>query len=269
MAFDLSHIPNLIAAVGALGLASMGVVESLGKTLLVYDTGNARQKQRVAGLPYAGYGSVQRLIKRVAPALKVTYGDQYASIIAEQYRNGRGGGQAPDTIRQGVRLGLPYLSQTKVVEVASAVWGLHDELTTQFARGLLAGRPATQAPPASSAATPAGAASPSDDAQAAQSLAARFATALDTAVDAAFNAAEADYQSWVRFWAGVAAVSMAIIYYVMNGDARLTDPASWIMPVLVGLVAVPLAPVAKDLSTGISQAITALGQIRSGGKTTS
>jgi hypothetical protein len=58
---------------------------------------------------------------------------------------------------------------------------------------------------------------------------------------------------------------MSVAYYAALPDAKthMWDPAYWFTPILVGLVAVPLAPIAKDLSTSISQALTALGQIRS------
>jgi hypothetical protein len=273
MSFDLSAIPALITAVGALGFASMGIVETLGKSLLVYDTPGARRRQLMGGLPYAGYGSVKRLIRRLGPALEVTYGDRYAVIIAEQYRNGRAAGQAPETIRQGVRLGLPYLSRTQAAKVIGQVWGLNNTLTNQLADALTSEKGPAEVPeppePAAAAApaAPAPAAPPAVppvDPNKALALAARFATALDTSVEAAFLSSEAQYQSWIRFWAGFAAVGLSVGYFAATKSVGTSwfDLTYWFKPVLVGLVAVPLAPIAKDLSTGVSQALTALGQIR-------
>jgi hypothetical protein len=265
---DPNSIATVITAVGALGVASMGVVETLGKALLVYDTKGARQRQSVAGLPYAGYGSVKRLVRRVGPALQVAYGDQYTSIIVEQYRNGRASGQCPETIRQGVRLGLPYLSAGQAESVIAVVWGLekalsHDFAVTLTARTVRSGdaTAADGSPPAAGATPPASSSGGSPEPQA---LAARFATALDTSVEAAFASAEATYQAWVRFWAGFAAVAMAVAFYAAQPDIAQNwkHLAYWFPPVLVGLVAVPLAPAAKDLATGVSNALTALGQIR-------
>lgn len=242
------QVPVLISAVGALGFAAMGMVEAIGKALLVFDVPWAKRTQRVFGLPYAGYGPVKRLIARVGPALEVSYGKNYAAILIGQYKAGRGAGQAPDTIRQGVRLGLPYLSATKAESVVSAVWGISSDLTHDFARSVTA-RGTDGAP----------AALPADTAQ---SLAARFATALDTSVQAAFDSAEQDYQAWARFWAGVAAVGLSLAYYATNPGTGGRTFGGWVLAALVGLAAVPLAPVAKDLSTSLSQALTALGQVR-------
>ena len=69
--FDMNSIPQLVAAVGALGLASMGIVDALGK-VFVFDSLSKKMRLKVFGLPYAGYGPVKRLVQKVAPALEVS-----------------------------------------------------------------------------------------------------------------------------------------------------------------------------------------------------
>ena len=54
----------------------------------------------------------------LTPALKLAYGDDWFDIIAQQYRSGRSQGRAPDTIRQGVRLGLPFMPVADAEQVA-------------------------------------------------------------------------------------------------------------------------------------------------------
>lgn len=249
--FDMNSIPQLVAAVGALGLASMGIVDALGK-VFVFDSLSKKMRLKVFGLPYAGYGPVKRLVQKVAPALEVSYGDRYAAVIINQYKAGRGAGQAPDTIRQGVRLGLPYLDEKAALRVVGAVWGMEPRLTKAFVASLRAGTIGATPPE-----------NPPDtdiSIAAAQTLAARFATALDTRVQSVFTSAEQDYQSWMRFASGITALVLAVIYNLAttNGKMELKD---WGMAVLVGLVAVPLAPIAKDLSASLSQALGALGQV--------
>jgi hypothetical protein len=246
---SLQDIPVLISAVGALGLAAMGVVEALGKALLVFDPLWIRRRGLPFGLPYAGYRKVRRLLIAVGPALEIAYGDKYAAIIAGQYRAGRGSSQAPDMIRQGVRLGLPYLSHDDAKRVVKAIWGMPDKHTERFVQAILKVQP------------PAGAPAPLE-----AGLAGRFSTALDTTVQAVFDSAEQVYQSWARCWAGIASVVLSLAYY---GAIAQHPPASdgkglagWFFAGIVGLAAVPLAPVAKDLSTSLSQALTALGQTR-------
>ena len=95
-----SQFGAAVAAVGAFGVAAFGLVESAGKAIAFNGF----------GLPYAGFGTVKHAIRNLKPALKVAYGDDYMEIISYQYRAGRSTGSAPDTIRQGVRLGLPFMS---------------------------------------------------------------------------------------------------------------------------------------------------------------
>jgi hypothetical protein len=255
----MKDIPGLITIVGALGIAAFGIVDALGKTVFVFDPPWARQRNLAYGLPYAGFGAIRRLLKRVEPAMKVTYGDAYGTILINQYRAGRSQGQAPEMIRQGVRLGLPYLSQTAAEGVIAAVWGMSSAQTAALAQALTAEKTADAAAPAAPDAGAAATAAP-------QALAARFATALDTSVQAAFASAEQRYQSWAQFWAGVAAVVLSLGYEGATAGwpwaAHTGSAGAWIIALLVGLAAVPLAPVAKDLSSSLSQALTALGQVR-------
>ena len=250
--FDIGEVPGYVAAVGALGIAAFGVVEALGKSLFVW----ARRGQRRAlGLPYVGFDKVDDLLRLVHPAMKASYGGDYRRIMLQQYRAGRSKGQAPETIRQGVRLGLPFVSHTAAIDVISALWGL-PPASAELLAGALAGPPAGSPP-----------LSPADTA-AAQALAARFATALDTRVQAAFEVAEQAYQAQAQLWAGLVAIFLSLGYQAAytnwNNPSEVLSHAA--IGLLVGLVAVPLAPAAKDLSSALSDALAALGKIRGGGK---
>jgi len=249
MTFSADQIPVFIAAVGALGVAAFGAVEAIGKTLFVFPIPGT---QHTAGLPYVGFGKVRALAVKVAPALKAAYGADYEKTLLLQYRAGRGGGKGPETIRQGVRLGLPFLGQDEAAKVISDIWGMPQASADLLAAALI------QSPAV-------GAAAPSEAAlQAAQALAARFATALDTRVQAAFDSAEEVYETRAQFWAAMVALGLSLGYEAIQPGAETLE--SWVLPVIVGLVAVPLAPAAKDLSSSMSDALSALGKLRGGGK---
>lgn len=253
MTFSADQIPVFIAAVGALGVAAFGAVEAIGKTLFVFPIPGINH---TAGLPYVGFGKVRALAVKVGPALKAAYGADYEKTLLQQYRAGRGGGKGPETIRQGVRLGLPFLGQDEAARLISEVWGLPHASAELLAAALIQS-PAQ--PPAG------GAAAPTDAAlQAAQALAARFATALDTRVQAAFDAAEEVYETRAQFWAAMVALGLSLGYEAIQPGAKTLE--SWVLPVIVGLVAVPLAPAAKDLSSSVSDALSALGKLRGAGK---
>jgi hypothetical protein len=99
------------------------------------------------------------------------------------------------------------------------------------------------------------------------SLLARFNGAIDAAMDGGFEEADQKYRNWSKLVSGLVAVALA----VWGGgliDANLTDhaktfgqylftPDFW-RAVLVGVIAVPLAPVAKDLTSAVQAAVTAM-----------
>lgn len=266
-AIRLEDIPIYIAAIGALGVASFGIVDAVGKALFVFDmpvpwapVENGRRRRASLGLPYVGFDKVRRLAHQVAPALRISYGEEYDRILRQQYRAGRGQGEAPDTIRQGVRLGLPFLSPAQATKVIDAVWGLPEAQAEALAEALTAEKRAAAAPAAEEADSV-------SKAQAdAQALAARFATALDTRVQAAFDLAEEVYQARARLWAAAIAILLSLAYHATTaGDLRASFVAGlqgWMIALLIGLAAVPLAPMAKDLASSLSDALGALGKLR-------
>jgi hypothetical protein len=53
------------------------------------------------------------------------------------------------------------------------------------------------------------------------------------------------------------AVALAVV-----GNATMSSPLHWTEAVLVGLLATPLAPVAKDLSTALATAVNTLQSVK-------
>ncbi|HEY4028999.1 MAG TPA: hypothetical protein VGM25_01530 [Caulobacteraceae bacterium] len=231
-----SQFGAAVTAVGAFGVAAFGLVESVGKAFAFNGF----------GLPYAGFGAVKKAIRHLGPALKVAYGDDYMEIISHQYRAGRSTGQAPDTIRQGVRLGLPFMSMEAATAVIDSVWdidapGAPKTNATALAAALQAVPPVP--PPPSGGVEP-------------QALAGRFATALDARVQAAFEVGEEHYEALAKLIAGMAAVGLAVGF-----DLGLGVPVPLPVALIIGIVAVPLAPVAKDVSSAMQNTLTAFKSI--------
>jgi hypothetical protein len=83
-------------------------------------------------------------------------------------------------------------------------------------------------------------------------LLARFGAVIDAALDAGFERWDQECQTTARLLAGVVAVVLAL---VANQLWQLTT--FW-DALLVGLIAVPLAPIAQDLTSGLSAAAAAL-----------
>lgn len=248
LTINWAQLGGLVSAVGALGLAAFGTTEALGKAFAFSFPGGAKEGA-FYGLPYTGLRTVRKMVEPLRPALSRAYGTGYMEIIAQQYRADRSSGRAPDTIRQGVRLGLPFLDLTAAAALISAVWDMEPRHAESLALAL-------QAEPLQSPIPPVGGVSPSAEADQMQALAGRFSTALDTRVNAAFALAEERYEARAKLIAGATAV---VLSYGFN--AGLHTGLHWQVVGLIGLVAVPLAPVAKDLSSSLQDALTAFKSI--------
>jgi hypothetical protein len=257
---DWSQFGMIVAAIGALGTAAFGVVESLGKVFA--GTYGREGHHGHFGLPYVGLAKVKTMARPLASSLKCAYGDDYAEIIAEQYRAGRSAGSAPDTIRQGVRLGLPFLGVDAAQKVIAAVWDLSPEMSRALAQALQALPPSGQAPAPTPPPTPASPPTPTPvppPIDPAVALAGRFAAALDARISAAFQIAEEQYEAAAKSWSGLAAIVLSIGLTVgLDGAFHLGHVVAAFG---AGLVAVPLAPVAKDLATSLQNALTAVKTI--------
>jgi hypothetical protein len=244
-----------IVAVGALGTAAYGVVEAFGKALVI----------KTWGLPFVGWPCARVVVREYATALKFTYGEHYEKILIQEYRNGRSTGRAPETIRNGVKLALPLMDPAEAQKIVEGAWGLPTASSQQLVAAL-------QAPPTGKAPTAA--------AQNAAVLAGRFGLAVDSRIAAAFTLAEERYQAFARLWAGFAAISLALLFNagmkgldcgaLLSGGRCSMGEADggfpWITATLIGAAAVPLAPIAKDLSGALTDALKAWRQVTSPGK---
>jgi len=252
-----TQLGTAVAAIGALGTAAFGIVESFGKVVAIAWTSGKSRKHYYFGLPYTGLGVVKHSMRSLLPALKCAYGEDYFDIIAEQYRAGRIDGAAPDTIRQGIRLGLPFLGVVDASAAIASVWHMDRAYAHALAHALQA-----PSPGATTAAT-----ATTDNTQA-QALAGRFAAALDARITAAFQLADERYETVAKTAAGFVAVGLALLFNWGLAPASATPPPflldgvySWWLALLIGLLAVPIAPVAKDLSSNLQNALTAFKSI--------
>ena len=84
-----------------------------------------------------------------------------------------------------------------------------------------------------------------------RSALARLETTIDARIDAALVLAEYQYVAQARVWAMVLALGIALGtgFYLVENMA---------LAFLVGITAVPLAPVAKDLASALQEAVKAL-----------
>jgi len=240
------YLGTVALAVGGLGAASYGVVDGLKFFPWIDLAGFERLfgSRRTAGGRH--WPTLQRAgLDPLLAALQTAYGADAIDLLKAQYRSGRAKGDLPRTLRQGVRIGFGVMPPQTIAEAARAL-GIDEQAAEQAAEALIVAR--DQRPPAAGEMPP-NAPAPVSGEQ--RSALARLETAIDARIDAALVLAEAQYVTQTKVIATV--VALAIAYGV--GYVLGTRP---LMSFMVGIAAVPLAPVAKDLATALQEAVRAL-----------
>jgi len=177
----------------------------------------------------AGFGSAMRVLGPLSRTLEVAYGKQYDDVLRGQYRGS--GRDLARTLRQGVRAGL---SASNAAEVASFLGSVD---------------------PAALGAAVSAIERSGDLALPERGVIGRYELAADARIDAALAIAQARYVGVVRVLSSLVAIAIALAV----GDAMSVP---WQSSILVGIAAVPLAPIAKDVASGIQAASKAIGSRR-------
>ncbi len=184
--------------------------------------------KRLAWIGEAGFPTILRILGRIVDTLAVAYGPDVEALLRAQYR-----GEPKElarVIRQGARIGLTAENASQVAQAL----GLIDAPTlAEAAEALNAGgdlRPELR------------------------NVLGRFELAVDARIDAALTLAQNEYASAARLTASVISVGIALVV------GWRMDPTGAQLPMaaVVGFLAVPLAPVAKDLVTALKSASQAL-----------
>jgi hypothetical protein len=218
MAPDINGVGSAIIAVGALGTAAFGLVDA--------------SKAMWGGISNVGWGPVKASLKPFDIALKDANSDWAATIYAN-WINGVAKDDQKMAAKSLVRLGL---SPANAAALAPA-GRVDPERLTQVMTAVDAGQPLA----------------PADVA-----LLARFDAAIDAALDAGFELGDQRYRSAARLLAGAIAVILSIVAVLVVPSLAAGVPYGGIpLAIFVGLIAVPVAPIAKDLASGLSTAASA------------
>lgn len=86
----------------------------------------------------------------------------------------------------------------------------------------------------------------------------RMNATVEALLDAAFERADQQYRNSCRVLAGAIALGLAIAAWALWTPTTGTPPPSIFAAIAVGILAVPFAPVAKDLTSALSAAMNAL-----------
>jgi hypothetical protein len=172
----------------------------------------------------AGFGTILVVLDAIYETLKTAYGPDVEQLLRAQYRGEQE--QLARVLRQGVRIGL---TPENAERVARALGMVDPERLKAAAAAAQEGK---ELPPEM------------------RNILGRFELAVDARIDAALTLAHDQYVSAVKIAASGVALAIAIAVGIQLQRILLG--------VLVGIAAVPLAPIAKDVATALKSAGEAL-----------
>lgn len=218
-------LPDAIVAVGGLGTAAFGLLEAI--------------KPVIPSINLIGFGGIRTTVTTLtpeaagagAPANALPRARVLDSLRAN-WRNGADLGSQKAIAKTLIKL---HLSAGNAAALAAAA-NVDAALLTETATSIAAGTALTQAQ---------------------TDVYSRFDLIVTALLDQAYQHADQFYRNWMRGLAAGIAVLLAVAGgYAVNGGYK-----SWqefMAALLIGLLATPLAPVAKDISTALATAVNTM-----------
>jgi hypothetical protein len=215
---------NLIATILAIG----------GLGLAAMSLVDALKAVPGGGVSRIGFGHVRKVLALFPKVLERAVGDQWDTVILSHWINGRPRDEQIGAIRALLRLGLAPDTAPQLAKIGN----VEAEALAKVAAKLVSGAALTEGE---------------------INLIGRVEAAVAARLDAAFDLAEQSYRNTARVLAGVIAVGLAVV-----AGMFMTPPVGWEIAILVGLLAVPIAPIAKDLVSALTAASQAVRSPRGG-----
>lgn len=218
--FNLDSLSEQILAVGALGTAAFGLVDG--------------SKAFRGGISNVGFRFIDAALTPFASSLDVALGKNvpgcdWRAVMRSHWINGRAKDEQKAIAVALIQLGLTSDTYSEVAKGgnvdAPALKGVVDALAS--------GQPMTEVQ---------------------LNLLGRLKATVEARIDAAYERADQAYRSWARLAAGIVAILLALLANHLFVDGA-TEKA-----LVVGLLAVPLAPIAKDVASALSKAVHAIGR---------
>jgi hypothetical protein len=215
----LSHVGAALAALSALSTAAFGLLDS--------------SKALWGGVSNIGLKHLQDALRPFDSALEAAVGDGWKDIVRANWING-----LPKADQKAVVGSLLKLGLTETTAEAIAKGGhVEPEALKAAAAKMAAGKPLTDRD---------------------LNVVGRMVASVEAQLDAAFERAEQQYRNVSRVLAGLVAVGLAIAAQQIWVASHAPNPPSLALAIGIGLLAVPVAPVAKDLTSALSSAMRAL-----------
>ncbi|WP_263411010.1 hypothetical protein [Terriglobus tenax] len=228
------HWGQAITAIGAFGTAAFGIVDAT--------------KAFWGGISRAGLGYLRGFLGQVAvptedsvfpPDSALTNAGIFETIKAK-WLNGTVLADQKSALKALIKLRLNPSTAASLARATAVDATLLAAVAAKLVRG------------AGLSTDPAQAAAETQLTPAEMDVYSRFDLILTTLIDRAYERADQFYRNCAKLLAGVVAVLLALLITASTGTH---EPVEYGRAVLVGLLATPLAPIAKDLSTAVATAV--------------
>jgi len=224
----LQDLPHIITAIGGLGTASFGLVDST--------------KPFKWGVNHIGFAQIEETIKSLTPGAPAS-GLTQAKIV--------------DTLRANWTNGIDLASQKSIAKslikvslnpdnavALAAVTGVDGAVLEQVAKSIPTGK--SLQPDQSD-------------------VYARFDFVLTALLDEVYQHSDQQYTNGTRIVASIFALILAFFGgWSLNGGnlSSYMQSSDWFLALLAGVLAIPLAPIAKDLSSALATAVNTLQALK-------
>lgn len=225
----LQGLPDIITAVGGLGTAAFGLVDST--------------KVFWGGVNRIGFKRITKSVKRLTPKLTVGLTqERILGTLRGNWYNGTGLNDQKSIAKSLIKQGL----NPDNAETLAAHTGVDKDVLVLVAQKIKAGTPLL----------------PTES-----DVYSRFDFVLTAMLDEAYQYADQAYTNWTRVWASVFAILLALVGgLILHENAANTAPylgsTDMKVALIAGFLATPLAPIAKDLSSALAAAVNTMQIIR-------
>lgn len=218
---DISTLVETISAVGALGTAATGLVDTT--------------KSFRGGVSNAGYDIIKQQLKPFDSLLKtIPEGAAYETIYG-LWINGAAIEDQKAKVKALIKMGF----KPTTVDAMNAATGLPVAGLTPLAANIAGGTNLTPAE---------------------VNIYGQLDAILSAVIDAAYEKADQRYRNAAKTLSAAIAIILALIGgYAVTAPG---EPVNWLLYFVMGAVATPLAPVAKDITTALNTAVQSSGQLR-------
>jgi len=220
----LQGLPQIITAIGGLGTAAFGLVDA---------------SKVVFPINHIGFKGIKTTVAKLTPGAPANglSQEKILATLEANWINGTGLGGQKSIAKSLIKLNLNAANAAALAKET----GVDSDVFTAIATSIAAGTPLK-----------------TDQGD----VYARFDLIVTTLLDETYQRSDQVYRNWTRALAAMTAVGLALaggLTLHTTGTPRLRDFG---LSLLVGLLATPLAPIAKDLSSALETAVNTLQLVK-------